>query len=211
MSAIGVFGGTFDPVHFGHLRTAYELGMRLELSQVRFVPCSVPPHRGEPVADAQARVRMLEAAIADVPEFVVDLRELERPGPSYTVDTLASLRADHPDDPLCLLLGMDAFLGLAGWRDWRRLLDLAHIAVANRPGWRVPDDGVLGRLLEDRRAPGRAALHERSHGSVLVVDVTRLEIASSDIKRSIQDGVAPKYLLPRAVWDIIVETECYGA
>ena len=133
MRCIGVFGGTFDPVHFGHLRTAYELLVRLELAEVRFVPCAVAPHRRQPITDSATRVRMLEAAIADVPEFVIDTRELERAGPSYTVDTLESLRTEYPDEALCLLLGMDAFLGLPGWHEWERLLDLAHIVVANRP------------------------------------------------------------------------------
>ena len=112
MQPIGIFGGTFDPIHYGHLRTALELKALLDLDRVHIVPCANPPHRTAPMSDGALRLRMVQAAIRDEPGFVADDRELERAGVSYTIDTLKSFRAEFAGRSLCLLLGMDAFLGL---------------------------------------------------------------------------------------------------
>ena len=138
---MGIFGGTFDPIHYGHLRTAFELWQSLKLAEVRFLPTGIPPHRERTLADAALRVEMVRAAVADQPAFVVDDREVRRAGASYTVDTLTELRAEHPHRSLCLLLGMDAFLGLPAWHRWRELFELAHVVVAHRPGWKAPTQG----------------------------------------------------------------------
>src|SRR5579884_1723014 len=137
MQPIGLFGGTFDPIHYGHLRTAFELWQELRLAEVRFMPTGSPPHREQPLASAELRLRMVQAAVADQQAFVVDDREVRRTGISYSVDTLTELRGEYPDRSLCLLLGMDAFLGLPNWHRWRDLLDLAHVCVATRPGWKA--------------------------------------------------------------------------
>lgn len=208
--AIGVFGGMFDPVHFGHLRTAYELRLRLGLDEVRFVPCAAPPHRETPIAAGALRVRMLRAALAAEPGLVVDERELERNGPSYTVDTLASLSAELPEHSICLLLGMDAFLGLPRWHEWQRLPELAHIVVAQRPGAGAPRGGAIGELLADRATSDSAALRQTRAGKVLIAEVTQLEISSTELKDSIRAGLPPRYLVPESVWQIIVETGCYA-
>jgi nicotinate-nucleotide adenylyltransferase len=129
MRAIGIFGGTFDPIHYGHLRTALELKGLLALDKVHIVPCANPPHRTAPMSDGSLRLRMVAAAVAGEPGFVADDRELERAGVSYTIDTLASFRAELPGRSLCLLLGMDAFLGLPQWHRWGELIELAHIVV----------------------------------------------------------------------------------
>ena len=118
MNPMGVFGGTFDPIHYGHLRTAFELLQELRLSEVRFMPCGTPPHRGTPIADAELRVRMVELATEAQHGFVVDDRELQREGPSYSVDTLAALRAEYPTRSLCLIVGMDAFRFVASNGDY---------------------------------------------------------------------------------------------
>src|SRR6185312_8114972 len=122
MQPIGLFGGTFDPIHYGHLRTAFELWQELRLAEVRFLPTGSPPHRDQPLASPELRLRMVQAAVADQPAFVVDDREVRRTGVSYSVDTLTELRAENADRSLCLLLGMDAFLGLPNWHRWRDLL-----------------------------------------------------------------------------------------
>jgi nicotinate-nucleotide adenylyltransferase len=144
LSPMGILGGTFDPVHYGHLRTAYELMEAVDFAEVRFLPAGIPPHRDAPHADAPTRLAMVRAAIEGEPRFIVDDRELRREGPSYSVDTLLDLRAEHPHRSLCLMVGMDAFLGLPQWHQWRRILQLAHIVVAHRPGWRGPDRGAFG-------------------------------------------------------------------
>jgi nicotinate-nucleotide adenylyltransferase len=208
---IGLFGGTFDPIHCGHLRTAFELWQELQLAEVRFLPTGNPPHREHLYADAQLRLRMVRAAVADQPSFVVDDREVRRTGVSYSVDTLAELRAEHPQASLCLLLGMDAFLGLPGWYRWRELLSLGHIVVAHRPGWRAPTTGPLGELMVDHGTGSVRELHGRPAGCVYVHAVTQLEISSTDLRALIVAGRDPRYLVPDPVRQIILETRCYAA
>ena len=188
MRSIGIFGCTFDPIHYGHLRTALELKSLLDLAKVHIVPCADPPHRTAPMSDGALRLRMVEAAIRNEPGFVADDRELKRAGVSYTIDTLASFRAELPGRSLCLLLGMDAFLGLPQWRRWRELTTLAHIVVAHRPGWEVPTTGTLGELLRDLRAPSVAELHSKAAGLIHVQPVTQLEISSTDLRDSLRAG-----------------------
>jgi len=207
---LGLFGGTFDPVHIGHLRTAYELRVRLGLDCVHFIPAAAPPHRPAPTAPVELRVRMLEAALADEPGTVLDLCELERAGPSYTIDTAESLRAEYPRHALCLLLGMDAFLGLPEWRDWERLLTLVNIVVAQRPGASLPASGSLGRLLAERRVKGGEAEPWQASGQLIVEDVTQLEVAATDLRASIRAGIEPRHLVPDPVWHIIATSGCYA-
>lgn len=209
MTPIGIFGGTFDPIHFGHLRTAFELLHELRLAEVRFVPAGNPPHRGAPRCDALHRLDMVRAAVADQPGFVADDREVRREGPSYTVLTLRELRAEAPQRPLCLIVGMDAFLGLPQWHEWRSVLDLAHVVVAHRPGWSAPRDGALGELLAGRGTRDVAELHATVAGRIHVRPVTQLEISSTDLRDLIVAGRDPRYLLPDAVRAIIHDTGCY--
>jgi len=191
MNPMGVFGGTFDPIPYGHLRTAFELLQELRLSELRFMPCGTPPHRGAPIADAALRVRMVELATEAQHGFVVDDRELQREGPSYSVDTLAALRAEYPTRSLCLIVGMDA--------------------LAHRPGWRAPDMGPLGELLVDRGTGRIGDLHESRAGSIYIHAVTQLEISSSDIRALVRAGRDPRFLMPGAVRDLIDESGCYRA
>ena len=209
MKPVGVFGGTFDPIHFGHLRTAFELLHALRLAEVRLVPAGNPPHRGVPLCDAWHRLDMVRAAVADQPGFVVDDREVRRDGPSYTVLTLRELRDEAPGRPLCLLLGMDAFLGLPQWHEWRSVLDLAHVVVAHRPGWTAPDTGTLGDLIAARGTLRVEDLHESVAGRIHVRPVTQLEISSTDLRDLIVAGQDPRYLLPDAVRALIRDTGCY--
>ena len=211
MHPIGVFGGTFDPIHCGHLRTAFELWQELKLAEVRFLPTGSPPHRERLYASAELRLEMVRAAVADQSAFIVDDREVRRSGVSYSVDTLAELRHEHPQRSLCLLLGMDAFLGLPGWHRWRELLALAHIVVAHRPGWRAPTTGPLGELMVDHGTGSILALHQERAGRVYVRAVTQLEISSTELRTLITGGGDPRYLVPDPVRKIIVETRCYAA
>jgi nicotinate-nucleotide adenylyltransferase len=210
MQPIGLFGGAFDPIHYGHLRTAFELWQELRLTEVRFLPTGNPPHREPLYADAALRLRMVEAAVADQPSFVVDDREIRRTGVSYSVDTLTELRAEYPNRSLCLLLGMDAFLGLPNWHRWRELLGLAHIVVAHRPGWKAPTMGPLGEVMVDHGTGSIRDLHEKPAGRVYVHAVTQLEISSTDLRQLIVAGRDPRYLVPDVVRQIIHETRCYA-
>jgi len=211
MQPIGLFGGTFDPLHYGHLRTAFELWQALQLAEVRFMPTGSPPHREQPLAPAQLRLAMVKAAIADQPAFVIDDREVRRTGVSYSVDTLTELRAEYPHRSLCLLLGMDAFLGLPNWHRWRELLDLGYIVVAHRPGWRAPTMGPLGEIMVDRGTGNVRDLHQQPAGRIYIHAVTQLEISSTELRQLIAQGRDPRYIVPEEVRRIIRETRCYAA
>jgi nicotinate-nucleotide adenylyltransferase len=209
--AMGAFGGTFDPIHYGHLRTALELLEAVGFSEIRFLPAGNPPHRDGTHADAATRMSLVHAAIASEPRFVLDGRELRRAGPSYSVDTLSDLRAEFPERSISLIVGMDAFLGLAKWHRWERILDLAHLVVAHRPGWRPPDRGLLGDLLTERGTERGSELLESSAGRVYVRAVTQLEISSSAIRELVRSGRDPRFLVPDPVCRLLAELGCYNA
>ena len=209
MRPIGVFGGTFDPIHYGHLRSAFEILQALRFDEVRFIPCGDPPHRGNTVADAGLRYRMVSAAIAGQDGFVSDDRELRRKGLSYSIDTLNSLREEFPDRSLGLIVGMDAFLGLPKWHRWDEILNVAHIIVAHRPGWKAPDRGPLGSLIAEHGTHQVDDLHQATCGRIHIHAVTQLEIASTEIRELVAAGRDPRFLMPDAVRDVIKETGIY--
>ncbi len=210
MRPVGIFGGTFDPIHYGHLRTAFELIQAIDLEEVRFMPCADPPHRGETYAGPRERFEMVRVAIEGQAGFVADDRELRRDGPSWTIDTLLSLREELPDASLALIVGMDAFLGLPKWHRWEEFLDVAHLLVAHRPGWRAPDIGRLGELLNDRGTLRVEDLHESTHGRIHIHAVTQLEISSTEIRELVEAGRDPRFLMPDPVREVIAKSECYG-
>jgi len=207
---LGLFGGTFDPIHYGHLRTAFELLQALRLQQVRFVPTGNPPHREQMLADAEQRLEMVRVAVAGQSGFTVDDREVRRSGLSYSVDTLTELRSEFPQRPLCLLLGMDAFLGLPHWHRWRDIFDLAHVVVAHRPGWKAPTQGPLGELMVDRGTGAIRDLHDALAGRIFVHAVTQLEISSTELRQVILGGGDTRYLVPDSVRDLLRQLKCYA-
>lgn len=210
MRPMGVFGGTFDPIHYGHLRTAFEMLQALRFEDVHFIPCGDPPHRGMTFASAAQRLRMVEVAIADQDGFVPDDREIRRDGPSYTIDTLLTLHEEFPDRALGLILGMDAFLGLPEWHRWDEILDVAHIVVAHRPGWKAPDIGPLGDLITEFGTHRVEDLHTSLCGRIHIHAVTQLEISSTEIRDLVAVGRDPRFLMPDAVRDEIENSGCYA-
>lgn len=211
MKLLGIFGGTFDPIHYGHIRTAFEMLEVLNFDEVSFVPSGDPPHRGRTFANAEQRLEMVRVAVRGQPRFSVNDCELRREGPSYTIDTLTTIREERPDVAVGLIVGMDAFLGLTSWHRWNEILDLAHLVVAHRPGWHIPDTGDLGELIAKSGTKEVTDLHESSHGCVFVHAVTQLEIASTEIRELISDGRDPRFLMPDAVRDVILESRCYAS
>jgi len=201
---IGIFGGTFDPIHFGHLRAALELREELGLEELRLVPCRTPPHRGQPHGTPAQRLAMVHKAAEAQPGLSVDDRELRREGPSYTVDTLTSLRAElGADVPLCLVVGMDAFLELNTWHRWQALIELAHIVVVQRPGSGIAAEGEMGAFLAARRVTAPDALRECAAGGILLWQVTQMDISSTRIRDLVAQGRSPRYLVPDGVWEMI--------
>ncbi|MDQ2076284.1 nicotinate-nucleotide adenylyltransferase [Marinimicrobium sp. ABcell2] len=209
-TTLGFFGGTFNPVHFGHLRLALEVKQALELDEVRLVPCHRPAHRGEPeVSDAQ-RAAMLRLALSDCADLQLDTRELERSGPSYSVDTLQGLREElGPETSLSWIMGSDAFAGLDTWHRWRELLDWGHIVVVARPGWKLPETGPVADCLTRHQGPAEV-LSEKPAGHIVVQSLRLLPISATDIRTQIAAGESPQFLLPDSVWQFIQQHGLYA-
>lgn len=214
LQPIGIFGGTFDPVHLGHLRLAEEMAESLGLDHVRFIPAGMPPHRIRPRTAAAHRLAMVRIATADNPRFRVDQREVQLPHVSYTVDTLYSLRAELGNtQPICLLLGADAFLGLSSWHNWRELFALTHITIAHRPGfpqstWKDAMPEILREEVETRMANADDINHCAA-GLIVTRPITALDISATHIRDTLRAGRNPRYLLPDAVLDYIYTEQLY--
>jgi nicotinate-nucleotide adenylyltransferase len=203
---IGIFGGTFDPVHYGHLRSALEVKEVFGLNEVRFIPSAKPPHRQAPKASAAMRLAMLKLAIESQPGFVADTREIERDGPSYMILTLESLRRDFPRQALLLFIGGDAFNHLTGWHQWQRLFDYAHVVILKRPGYALPplDDFYKLRLVENKESLACAV-----SGSLYFQEITQLDISATAIRAMLSNSRDPRYLLPDVVLNYIRQHHLY--
>ncbi|MDS4041219.1 MAG: nicotinate-nucleotide adenylyltransferase [Candidatus Competibacter sp.] len=207
---IGILGGTFDPIHYGHLRPALELLEALELAETRFVPCRIPAHRGTPLVTAEQRLAMARLAMVDQPGFATDDRELRREGPSYMVDTLTSLRGSlGGETPLCLIVGTDAFRELHTWHRWRELTGLAHIVVMQRPGALEPFLPVLEEFIASRVVYDAFALRQKPFGGILFQPVTQLNISATQIRALLARGQSPRFLLPETVLTYIHDRALY--
>lgn len=213
---IGILGGTFDPIHYGHLRLGQQVGEALKLEEVRFVPSGIPPHRAAPRLAPAERLAMVKLAVRDNPLFGVDEREIARSGPGYTVDTLRELRQEFgAERPLCLLVGADAFLDLATWHRWHELFDLAHVVVAHRPGfpvegWQERMPQPLAREYGARSLQQPLAVHLAPAGGIAVVAITLLDISATMIRDCLRSGRSPRYLLPDSVLDYIQSRRLYA-
>lgn len=196
---IGIFGGTFAPIHNGHLRLALEAREELGLSEVRLIPAAVSPLKTAPAASGERRLRWLQLALGSEPGLVADDRELRRAGPSYTVDTLRELRAELGETPLCLLLGEDALRQLPRWHRWKELTDYAHLVFVNRPGHADKPAAAVSQFLRRRRARGAAQLKRAPAGFYWRCEMPALEISASDIRRRLKAGLSVRGLVPDAV------------
>ena len=204
---IGILGGTFDPIHYGHLRPAQEAMQQLALAELRFIPAATPPHRSPPVASSAQRLAMLELAIHGLPGLRSDERELKRAGPSYTVDTLESLRAELNDAPLCLLIGADQFRSFETWHRWQEIRDLAHLVILNRPG---PAPGALPAWARARECTDFRALHAAPGGRLAFLGVSPQDISATRIRAALARGETVLGLLPEAVLEYIKTNRIYG-
>ena len=212
---LAILGGTFDPVHYGHLRLANEVRAALQLSEVRMIPAGDPPHRAAPHARAADRVAMLHIAVNEFPGLVVDTREIDRDGKSYTFDTLTQLHEEDSQRPLALLVGADAFRGLPTWHRWRELFGLAHVVVVPRPGVAL-DTNLPPQLQSEwqvRRVFDTSLLHSRVAGTIYVQPVTAQPISSTEVRAALARGDGAKIvaagLLPAAVLAYIESRQLY--
>ncbi|OGT34947.1 MAG: hypothetical protein A3F11_06245 [Gammaproteobacteria bacterium RIFCSPHIGHO2_12_FULL_37_14] len=208
--AIGILGGTFDPIHFGHLRLALELREFLDLAKIHIIPCYQPVHRKLPVASPAQRLAMLECAVAGEPALYADPREIQHGVPSYMIDTILEMRNEMPHTPLCLLLGIDAFLGFTSWHRWQDILDHAHLVIAHRPQYQLPSTGMIADLLKERLHSEIITIHDTLGGRMIVRPITSLEISATDIRKQIAMGRNPRYLLPDNVYNYIKQHGIYN-
>ena len=208
---VAMLGGTFDPVHLGHLRSAVELRMQLGLDRVHMIPAHVPPHRAAPGVSSTERLAMLRAGIGDTPGLYADDRELRREGPSYSADTLTSLREEYGSEArLLMVVGHDAFLKLASWHDPEELFALAHVVVIDRPGHAAPLPPVLQELIAGREVKDSDALFDAPHGSLMRLALpSRLAVSATAIRGWLASGESVRYLLPEAVLSHIARGGLY--
>lgn len=207
-----IYGGTFDPVHHGHLRLGLELKDYLGVSQVHLVPSHIPPHRGATGATAAQRLRLLQLAIAGEPALMIDSRELNRGGESFTADTLRQLRAElGPDCSLIMALGTDAFAGFDRWRQWQEILTLAHIVVVSRPGAELDPQSVPASLLAQHYLEHGEELKNSPCGRIVMFAPPLLDISATGIRQRLALGQSARYLLPRQALVEIHRQGLYGA
>jgi len=209
---IAILGGTFDPIHFGHLRPALEIFEKLSLSELRFIPSAKPPHRWQPVASAEDRLKMVKKAIKAIPYFTLDNREYirlkEDNVSSFTIDTVRSIREEiGENESLCMIVGMDAFQSFTSWRDWDAILDTVHLIVASRPGY--DDEEKSQGWVQQRLETDPKALHKSPSGKVYFCDVTQLDISATFIRNQINEGKSCSYLTPKNVNKYIKKQNLY--
>ncbi|WP_322980222.1 nicotinate-nucleotide adenylyltransferase [Pseudomonas sp. C11] len=208
---IGLLGGTFNPVHIGHLRAALEVAEFMLLDELRLIPSARPPHRQAPQASAEQRLAMVELAVAGEPRLSVDDRELRRDRPSYTVDTLESVRSElAADDQLFLLVGWDAFCSLPSWHRWQELLEHCHLLVLQRPDADSEAPEALRDLLAARSVSDPLSL-TGAGGQISFIWQTPLAVSATQIRQLLASGKSARYLLPDAVLAYIQAYQLYGA
>jgi len=206
---IGILGGTFDPVHHGHLRMAIELGEALQLERIHILPCYEPVHRLKPTASPEDRFAMVQTATSNSWLFKADDCEIKRKSASYTIDTLLEMRKAFPNTPLCLFVGIDAFSDFLNWHRPMEILEHAHLVIANRPHYELPQKGPLLDLLQTRLQENPQYIHKNIAGGILMQQITSLEISSSQIRQLIASKRNPRYLLPDSVYDYIMHHHIY--
>lgn len=209
---VGIFGGSFDPVHHGHLRSMVELDEALALDQLRLMPNRQSPLKDQPGASSEQRLAMLQLATKHQPKWLIDERELGRSGPSYTVDSLLELKQEVTDGArLCLIMGTDAFAAFDQWHQWQAILELAHLVIMARPGEHLPEQGVVADLLSERKADSSNELTDKAAGSILLQQLTPMRVSATEIRQRLQAGQSIRYWVPDSVWEYIHKHQLYGA
>jgi nicotinate-nucleotide adenylyltransferase len=211
VNAYVFMGGTFDPIHNGHLRTALELQQWMGVEKVCLIPSRDPVHRKTPGRTAEQRLEMVELAVADEPALAVDKREVLSTQPSYSLHTLESLRRELGENvSLCMIMGMDAYQTLPHWHEWRRFTDFAHLLVVKRPGYSLPQCDVLNEFTEKHQTTSLQQVLSTPAGCVLFHELTPIGVSATQIRQTIAQGHSPRYLFPDQVWQYIQDNRLYG-
>ena len=209
---IGIMGGMFDPVHFGHLQAARAAQACCGLEEVLLLPCGNPVHRGAALSAAEQRCAMVELAIADTSWLRLDRRECDSPAPSRSFDTLTAMRADMPDDVLYFIVGMDAFLALPGWYRWREILDLVHLVVISRPGYELHGEGlapVLAEACAQRWVEPEKGRVSEERGRIFLATMATSGLSSTQVRAVLQQRGETEGLMPATVADYIARHQLY--
>lgn len=207
--AIGILGGTFDPVHLGHLQFAHEAYERLPFKEIRFVPAYQTVHRAQPSASVSDRLAMLKLALQNQTGMSIDTREIQRQGPSYMIDTLQSIRQEIADTPLCLLMATDAFANFNRWQQWQMIPEYTHLVIVERPHQHQEFNQEIKNLLQARQVDTSTQLLTKSAGNILFLSAPCLAISSTQIRQLIAQGESAETFLPENVWEYIQTHQLY--
>ena len=208
--AIGILGGTFDPIHNGHIKPALQLAEQLDLAEVRVMPSHIPPHKTTTKTASEHRAAMVKLACDSHSVLVPDLRELERNTPSYTAITLGSFRQDMPDTPLCFMMGMDSLLSFKRWYRWEHILEQCHLVVSCRPGWRLDPKAEVTDLISERATQDPALLHQSLNGVIYLAAIDEIDMSSSQIRQACREGQSIAGWLPEPVQQYLEKHNIYN-
>lgn len=205
----GIFGGTFDPIHHGHLRLVVELLEQMHFAEIKMLPCGRPALKPSSKAAAAHRLTMLGLALLQQDQITIDDRELKRDTVSFTYDSLAAIRAESGDKPLALIIGNDVIREFDQWHRWQELLSLAHIIIVSRPNYALPTTGRVATWLAEHMTDNKEDLYKKPCGKIMICSIPLLAISASDIRRRIADNLSIRYLVPDAVWEYISNEGIY--
>ena len=207
--AIGFLGGSFDPIHFGHLRPALEIKDALDLKTLFLMPNHIAPHKRSAHCSASQRLEMVKIAIQDQSEMSVDDRELQRHTASYTIDSLIELKKEYPNTPICFIMGMDSLISFDQWHRYQEILEYCHLVISHRPGWKCEFNETVQKILDTCKTLSVLDLHSLQSGKIFFQKTTQLEISSTEIRHLTSLDSNISYLLPDAVRAYIKNNELY--
>lgn len=206
---IGILGGTFDPIHNGHLHIATSLLKQLPLDEVRFLPCFTPVHRAAPIASPQDRLAMLRLACANLPNITIDEHEIHRQGPSYMIDTLRELKKEQPNDHFCLILGQDSFNFFDLWFEWQSILDYCHLIIVNRPHSNNEFNKTLQQFIIEFRSLNSNSLSLLPNGKIFFCEISPLDISATQLRRQLNKKHYDEKAISPLVLQYIIQHRLY--
>lgn len=207
--AIGFLGGSFDPIHNGHLLPAIEVAQALNLKQLFLMPNHIAPHKAGSHCNAEQRCEMVRLAISDKKQLHIDTRELNRHSASYTIDTLKEIRAQHATTPICFMMGMDSLINFSSWYQWQDILNYCHLIICARPGWEGEFNDTIQALLKAHKTTEMTDLHQLLAGKIYFQPIIQFDISSTQIRHNIKHNVSVENLLPDTVYHYIKRHQLY--